>query len=1121
MAQLRLTLFGGFEARQETGKILSLPSRKAQALLAYLALPLGRSHPRDKLAALLWGGIREESARASLRQVLFVVRKALGGTEGAVLRQEGEALALIPAAVEVDVATFERAVREGTPEALARAAALYRGDLLAGSAVDEAPFEEWLIGERERLRELALEGLAKLLAHQRRGGATEAAIGTALRLLTLDPLQEVVHRTLMRLYAGLGRRGTALRQYQQCVSVLGRELGVEPEAETKQLYQEILRQRPLRGAVIEPVIGDPSVHERVVTSRTSVAEIALIGRAPELKELRGALERACAGQGSVVAVLGEAGIGKTRLLSELIETAEAQGARVLVGRSYESEQVLPFGPWVDAFRTGHAIDDLRGLAPAWRAELAHLLPELTGADIEPSKGSPDFLRVFEGVTGAISMLAGSRPLLLVLEDLHWADEMSVRLLAFLGRRLHALRVLVAVTIRQEELADAAILRRILDELQREGHLWSLPLPALSRAYTLELVHTLARSGSDETDLARLGEHAWDASAGNPFVVVETVRSQAQGIGLSVHPGTLVLSEAVRQLVTRRLERLSERGRLLTTVAAVIGREFEFALLQRAAGLGDAEAAEGVEELVRRRVLQGVGERFDFAHDRIREVARAELLAPRRRVLHRGVAEAIEAVYAEDLEPHILALGLHYHGAELWPQAMSYLRRAAVHAFVRSAHREAATCFEHALAAVSHLPRTRETLDQMLELQLQMRAALWPLAEFDRIARCLEDAERLAISLEDQGRLGRIAAFTSVLRWVTGDAQNARRFAQRARDVAVSLEDQPLRAVSNYYLGLAHFLLAEYQEAEVVYRENLQMLTVTEQPDRLRTAGPVLVLSTAWLVLALAERGAFVEGLAHGRAALDLAETAQDPFSIVSANYCLAYLHCLKGEHDPAVPLLERALALCQERDFGVWLPQVTGYLGYAYSRVGRIDEGRSLLERAIDIYEETRAWPFRARLTIHRSAACLRTGRLDEALALGHQALTLAREHGERGHEAWALRLLGEIASRWAPLDAREAGHHYHEALAMATTLGMHPLVAHCHLGLGHLSRRTDEASKTREHLTTAATMYRDMGMGCGLAQAEAALGEAASGAAKHTRPRDSGNSRPGCPQLDTTPGAH
>src|SRR6267378_3774695 len=390
MARLSLTLLGGFQARLEPGSAIALPTRKSRALLAYLALPPGRAHPRDKLAALLWGGIREESSRASLRQALFAIRKALSDT--AAVQQHGDALALEPGAVEVDAATFERLVHEGTPATLERAAALYQGDLLSGFVVDEAPFEEWLLGERERLRELALEGLAKLLAQQRKAGAPEAAVQTALKLLTLDPLQEAVHRALMRLYADLGRRGTALRQYQQCVNVLGRELGIEPEPETKALYRDILRQRPSHSPVIEWASAGPSVSTTLVASRAPAAEIPLIGRTTELEQLRSALEQACAGQGGMVAVVGEAGIGKTRLTGELIARAEAQRARVLLGRCYESEQVLAFGPWVDAFRAGRVIDDLGTMPSASRAELAHLLPELADPAVEPSKSTPDFLK---------------------------------------------------------------------------------------------------------------------------------------------------------------------------------------------------------------------------------------------------------------------------------------------------------------------------------------------------------------------------------------------------------------------------------------------------------------------------------------------------------------------------------------------------------------------------------------------------------------------------------------------------------------------------------------------------------------------------------------------------------
>src|SRR5438034_8777175 len=183
MARLDLSLLGGFQARLESGSPLALPTKKAQALLGYLAIPLGQAHARDKLAALLWGEIREESARASLRQALFAIRKALGETRPPALLLEGETLALNRSVVDVDVAAFERLVAEGTPEALAKAAALYQGDLLAGFAVDEPPCEEGLVTERERLRELASEGLAKLLAHQRKAGAGEAGVQTALKLL--------------------------------------------------------------------------------------------------------------------------------------------------------------------------------------------------------------------------------------------------------------------------------------------------------------------------------------------------------------------------------------------------------------------------------------------------------------------------------------------------------------------------------------------------------------------------------------------------------------------------------------------------------------------------------------------------------------------------------------------------------------------------------------------------------------------------------------------------------------------------------------------------------------------------------------------------------------------------
>src|SRR5262245_34052214 len=401
MMRLDLTLLGGFRARLDPGPTLALPTRKAQALLAYLASPPGRAHGRDKLASLRWGGICQPQARASLRQALTALRKALGASTG--LQVDAETVGLDPESVTVDTQVFETLVKSAAPADLDQAAALYQGDLLAGLALDEAPFEEWLLAERERLRELAMEALAKLLAHHRQSGATEAAVQTALKLLALDPLQEAVHRVLMRLYTQLGRRAAALRQYQLCVAALERELRAEPEAETKALYQEILRQQatsPRPSAVVEG--PDPAPKREATASPqappTPAPETPLMGRAHELLLLDQALDRAAGGAGQLAALLGEAGIGKSRLAAEIAARAGSRDWQMMLGRCYETEQALPFAPWVDALRSarvGERTTMLASLAPAWRAELSRLLPEVGGG--APARADADPRHLFEAV----------------------------------------------------------------------------------------------------------------------------------------------------------------------------------------------------------------------------------------------------------------------------------------------------------------------------------------------------------------------------------------------------------------------------------------------------------------------------------------------------------------------------------------------------------------------------------------------------------------------------------------------------------------------------------------------------------------------------------------------------
>lgn len=1076
MARLSLVLLGGLQARLPSGDPLALPTRKAQALLAYLALPVGQAHPRDKLAALLWGGVREDSARASLRQALFSIRKALATDGAPALVQEGDALALDPRYVEVDVATFEALVAEATPAALEQAATLYRGDLLAGLALDEAPFEQWLLSQRERLCELALEGLGKLLAHQRRIGAREAAVGTALKLLALDPLHEVVHRTLMRLHAELGRRGAALRQYQQCVATLQRELGTEPDAETKALYGEILRARSSRGS--EPRAGSG-------TGDVQVARPQLVGRGAQVAELERALDDAISARGAVIAIVGEAGVGKTSLLATLDAAARARGARVLAGRCYESAQVLPFGPWAEALRGDR--DALRvageALEPIWRAELARLVPEVAAPGL-PVVGD-DRLRLFEAIGRLMDLLAATRPLLVALEDVHWADEMSVRLLSFLARRARAAGVLVAVTVRDEEMVDAPLLRAALDELDAQGCLYRMSLTPLSREETGALVRALARVGAAESALERLAAQAWALSGGNPFVIVEAVRAvpEEREVGAS---SALPIPERVRRLIGGRLDRLGERERRLLAAAAVIGREFEFALVQRAIDLDEHEAARSVEELVRRRLLQVVDEQLEFAHDRIREVVARGLLPSTRKVLHAAVARAIEGLYPSALDAHAPALGLHYREAGAWDRAVGFLVRAALRAMSWSAYRDAAASYEQALAGLAQLPASRDNLKREVNVRLGLGSARYVLGDLEGSVRQVQHAERIAEELGDAARIGGTALWLALHAWIAGRPHVVQRHGERALAMADNIGDDALRAHALYFLGHGLFTAGDLPGAMARFR-NVELLQDAPGGTRVPVHPSVpRGRHRAYLAWCLAESGQFADATRHGLEAVHDAEASNVAHAIVQAWAALANVHRVKGDDQRSLELFERAMAIGQAHEVALLFPLQQWFVGHGRARTGRIAEGAALIRAGLEQLEAWRLLRWVPLCVIHLGEVCLVAGRADEALGHAARALGLARELGQRLHEAYALRLLGEAL---AAEDAAGAELHYQQARALAVELGLRPLVAHCHLGLGALHRSCGKVEHAREHLGAAIALYTEMDMRSWLAKAEAEVG--------------------------------
>ncbi|MGH7322655.1 MAG: BTAD domain-containing putative transcriptional regulator, partial [Candidatus Rokuibacteriota bacterium] len=601
MPVVSLTLFGGFEARVGS-KVLALP-RKAQALLAYLTLAPRLTHSRSKLAALLWGDADGDDARNNLRQVLFRMRRAFGGASR-VLMIDAELVGLDQHSVQSDVAAFRRLVADGGDHALRTAANLYRGELLEGLDLLAPAFEEWLMSERERLHELAIGISRKLLESDRARGSMDGVIAGALRLLGLDPLQEDAHRALMRAYAHEGRRAAALRQYQICVDILQRELQTEPEPETKTLYLELLREPRGMVRAVTPVAA-PAQPMRVGTSGAP-----LTGRDAELGALTRELEHALAGTTRIVGVFGEAGLGKTRLVEELVAVAVARGCLALGARAYETERSLPFALWVSALRSARVIEDhaqMDQLGAEWRDALNPLFPELPGRRRRGTVESENQLRLFEALTRLIAVLAASQPLALVLEDVQWADATSLRLLAFVGRRLRSARACLLITARLDDIEPAAVLAIALSELRSDPQFSEVALAPLTTSDTVRLIESLVprarRPGSPG-----LVDRICRMSEGNPFVIVEALRVLGEG-RWPESGADLALPERVRQLILDRVDRLSPAARDLAAAAAVVGGDFGYPLVRRAAGMTDGQAAAAVEELVRRRVFRQLGEHF--------------------------------------------------------------------------------------------------------------------------------------------------------------------------------------------------------------------------------------------------------------------------------------------------------------------------------------------------------------------------------------------------------------------------------------------------------------------------------------------------------------------------------
>jgi tetratricopeptide (TPR) repeat protein len=437
------------------------------------------------------------------------------------------------------------------------------------------------------------------------------------------------------------------------------------------------------------------------------------------------------------------------------------------------------------------------------------------------------------------------------------------------------------------------------------------------------------------------------------------------------------------------------------------------------------------------------------------------------------------------------LAQHALRGEVWQKALAYGRQAGDKARVRSAYREAVVCYEQALAALEHLPDSRAATEQGIDLRLGLRAGLNALGETsERLLDLLRRAEALAQTLGDQLRLGRVYAEMSSNFWVAGDLDRTIVYGQRTLALAVPLGHVGLQARAHLILGRASYDVGDYPQAVESLGRNVATLQGDLLAERFDSNEIIAAISRTWLSLCHAECGAFTEGRAIAAEGLRIAETVQSPFSLIVACYGISVVHLRQGDGRRAIPVLERAMGLCEEWHIPLFVPRQTAALGLAYALDGRVAAGLAMVEHGVEQQVARDRPRFLAPLVAWLSEACLLAGRLEDAQTRAAQTLDLARQYQQRGKQAWALWLLGESTARQASPAVEPAAGHYRQALTLAEELGMRPLQAHCHRGLGTLYAATGQQEQARTELSTAIEMYRAMEMTFWLPETEAALAQ-------------------------------
>jgi DNA-binding SARP family transcriptional activator/predicted negative regulator of RcsB-dependent stress response len=1106
--------------------------RKARSLFKLLLLAPQGQLLKERVLEWLWPDQNPERAANNLHRTLFILRRVLepelvnAADSHYIFFRDGKLALNLEAIAWTDVLEFDRLIQLGRqqPNPLPHyeaARSLYQGDFLP-----EDLYEDWASDHRQRYHSaycVLVRHMAQLYAQT---AAYTEAINCWKNLLCLDPTHEESYQELMRLYTQVGQRHQALQLYQQLCQILHRELEVEPAAETTALYQAIAENRwqpspkpvPISALTTKPARWLETPQRR-----------PLVGRDAELRQLTELIQQAEAGHGQVVLLCGEQGVGKSRLAEEALLRAQAGGLRVLYGAAYEQEGHLPYGPFVEAIRsglTGQAHQTLREKLGNLSQDLARLLPELAEAShpstnaLEPELGQ-ERQRLFDAVAVALIAFAQDAGLIMFLDDLHAAGESSLQLLHYLARRIANTPILILCTIREEKAQRGSPIARLCSELLNHCLGQRLDLSLLNPFEAAQFCSSLLGAGLLAPDLT---EAIFYLTEGNPFFIQEIVLALREtgriehangcwrfaaglvGYGQKLTRGSeFIIPASVREVIRLHLARLSAEAYRLAGLAAVIGREFSYALLHTASQLDNAAQLDLLEEMLAAYLIEETGAGYRFRHGLLRQVLYDELTLHRRIWLHGQVAQALERLYVNQLDEQAAIFVYHYERAERHETTFHYLIRAGDRAQATYAPREAMDYYNRAVALCQqhHELATAETMAGLLQRRAQTHLTL---SDFEAAIMDLEQLLENNRRTNDRLREGEALYQVGIAHYWAHRLERAAAYLDQAIQLAERLHYDELQGKA---LKLRDILNST--QGEVTQVKALEKV-------RPREGAQILPAEEHWGLAMLAHlHSDFDTALHHGQACVELGQSLSNPFLALGGYFVVGMSYASLGHYQLALDHLRHALDLSQAAEDRFWRARLLNTAGWVYREVFDVEqaiqfdqaslelaragqpclteaEGNALANLATDYlllgdFDRARAfldegltgsgdkpfmrWRYRTRMVVIKGRLALAEGDVLGALAAADESLALTRTTHARKNMVRSCKLRGEALLAAGRIHkARAALSH---ALDISLSVKSPVLSWPCYLTLAHLEELADRPDVAKTHYFCAAQILNDV----------------------------------------------